>query len=93
MDTLSRVGGDEFTVVLPELSSEQDAAAISNRIFGAVRKPMYIKGKKLQITASIGVSFYPANTGNMEELFKEADIALYKAKESGRNKCCFNWKK
>ena len=92
MDTLSRVGGDEFTVVLPELSHEQDAAAISARIFEAVRKPMYIKGKKLQITASIGVSFYPTNTENMEELFKEADIALYKAKESGRNKCCFSWK-
>ena len=92
MDTLSRVGGDEFTIVLPELSHEQDADAISKRIFEEVRKPMYIKGKKLQITVSIGISFYPTNTSNMEELFKEADIALYKAKESGRNKCCFSWK-
>ncbi|WP_197046586.1 PAS domain S-box protein [Oceanobacillus salinisoli] len=84
-DTVSRVGGDEFTVVLPELKSELDAIEVGNRILENVRKPMQISGHEIEITTSIGISFYPTGGRDSDQIFKQADENLYKAKERGGN--------
>jgi diguanylate cyclase (GGDEF)-like protein/PAS domain S-box-containing protein len=84
-DTLSRVGGDEFTVVIPEIIDEQQVIDISNRILNVVRQPMEIKEHVLNITTSIGISFYPHHGTDSEELFKKADENLYKSKSLGGN--------
>lgn len=84
-DTLSRVGGDEFTVVISEKMDMQQVINISKRILVAVHKPMEIKGHVLNLTTSIGISFYPLHAKNMEELFKKADVNLYKSKSLGGN--------
>jgi diguanylate cyclase (GGDEF)-like protein len=88
-DTLSRVGGDEFTVVLSGIQNKQEVKEVTNRIFHLVREPMLIKGNVFQITASIGVSFYPSNSQNTEQLLKAADEALYKAKDLGGDTLSF----
>jgi len=84
-DTLSRVGGDEFTVVLPEIIDEQQVVDISNRILNAVRQPIEIKEHVHKITTSIGISFYPLHGTVADELFKKADENLYKSKSLGGN--------
>lgn len=84
-DTLSRVGGDEFTVVIPEIIDEQQVIDISNRILNVVSQPMEIKEHVLNITTSIGISFYPHHGTDTEELFKKADENLYKSKSLGGN--------
>lgn len=85
-DTLSRVGGDEFTIVLPEISKVEDVIDISNRILAIVNEKMPIHDMELQLSTSIGISFYnPANPSSMDELFKKADQELYKAKAKGGN--------
>ncbi|WP_010283604.1 diguanylate cyclase domain-containing protein [Bacillus timonensis] len=83
-DTLSRVGGDEFTVVIPEIMDKHQVIAISNRILTAVHQPIEIKEHVINITTSIGISFYPL-VENAEELFKRADDNLYKSKSLGGN--------
>ncbi|WP_099362534.1 diguanylate cyclase domain-containing protein [Fredinandcohnia onubensis] len=84
-DTLSRVGGDEFTVVIPEIIDKQQVIDISNRILNVVSQPMEIKEHVLNITTSIGISFYPHHGTDTEELFKKADENLYKSKSLGGN--------
>lgn len=85
MDTLSRVGGDEFTIVLPELNDMNDAITISERILKNSSKPMFIKGHIIQSTLSIGIAFFPTKGIDVESLYQEADLNLYKAKEQGGN--------
>lgn len=92
-DTLSRVGGDEFTIVLPEISKVEDVAEISDRILKIVNEKMLISGNELEISTSIGISFYNPNApSNTDVLFKKADQELYKvykAKAKGGN--CFSF--
>nr|WP_106778978.1 PAS domain S-box protein [Lysinibacillus timonensis] len=88
-DTVSRVGGDEFTVVLPEVNNKEAVQQISKRLLHTVQNPMYFKEHEIQVTASIGISFYPVDTTSVEELFKLADNNLYKSKELGRNMFTF----
>lgn len=83
-DTLSRVGGDEFIIVLPELKDKDELNFICEKILYAAREPISIKGNIIQITASIGGSAYPS-TNNMEALLKEADLNLYQSKKRGGN--------
>ncbi|RKQ32650.1 sensor domain-containing diguanylate cyclase [Oceanobacillus halophilus] len=82
-DTLSRLGGDEFTIVLPELKNEIVAVEVANRILKKVKEPMHINGHQIEITASIGIAFYPLNGRDFNRLFKEADENLYEAKDRG----------
>ncbi|THE10935.1 PAS domain S-box protein [Bacillus timonensis] len=84
-DTLSRVGGDEFTVVIPEIMDKQQVFDISNRILEAVHAPMEIKDHVLHLTTSIGISFYPFHGKEMAELLKKADENLYTSKSLGGN--------
>jgi len=84
-DTLARLGGDEFTVLLPRLHHSQDVAPIAGKIIDAVRYPFQIEGRELYITTSIGISVYPEDGSDAETLIKNADTAMYQAKELGRD--------
>ncbi|TVR64744.1 MAG: EAL domain-containing protein [Candidatus Competibacteraceae bacterium] len=84
-DTVSRQGGDEFAVLLPDLDASDEAARVAQRILEAVAQPCLINDQELHVACSIGVSVYPRDGRNAEMLLKNADIALYRAKDMGRN--------
>ncbi len=84
-DTVARMGGDEFLVVLSNLAGPDDAAITARRIVGALRRPVLIDGRELVVTTSIGISVYPDDTQDGATLIKNADIAMYRAKDEGRN--------
>jgi diguanylate cyclase (GGDEF)-like protein/PAS domain S-box-containing protein len=83
-DTVSRQGGDEFVVLLSEVEHPEDAAITARRLLQAVAEPHSIEPHDLHVTASIGVSVYPEDGLNAEALVKNADTAMYQAKENGR---------
>jgi len=82
-DTVSRFGGDEFVILLPDVASTQDVAVCAEKIFRSLQPPHEIGGHELHITASIGVSRYPQDAGDRGSLLKCADIAMYAAKSRG----------
>jgi diguanylate cyclase (GGDEF)-like protein/PAS domain S-box-containing protein len=84
-DTVSRHGGDEFVVVLSELEHAEDAAVGAQKIIAALARPVTIAGHELHITVSVGISVYPDDGEDAEALLKSADMALYHAKEQGRD--------
>jgi diguanylate cyclase (GGDEF)-like protein/PAS domain S-box-containing protein len=84
-DTIARLGGDEFTVLLPGIAKEEDAATIANKILEAVRLPFFIEHRELFITTSIGVTLFPEDGADPESLVRNADTAMYRAKEQGRD--------
>jgi len=84
-DIIVRWGGDEFILLLPNLSSAEDAYNIAQRILEALRPAFDIEENQLHITSSIGIALYPHDGEDAETLIKNADIALYRAKEEGRN--------
>ena len=84
-DTLARLGGDEFVLLWNGLKSAQEAALVAQRIQGVLQRPFVIDGRTLNITASIGISIYPADGRDFSELLKNADTAMYDAKDGGRN--------
>lgn len=84
-DTVARIGGDEFVVLLPSLKDDQDAQDVAEKIRNSLNLPFKISGNILNISSSIGVAIYPEHGINENELVKNADIAMYYAKENGRN--------
>ncbi|HEX8410600.1 MAG TPA: EAL domain-containing protein, partial [Thermoanaerobaculia bacterium] len=86
-DTVARLGGDEFTILLPRLNRSQDVAPVASKIIEAVRYPFHIEGREFFITTSIGISVYPEDGSDAETLIKNADTAMYQAKEVGRDNC------
>ncbi len=84
-DTLSRLGGDEFTVILKDIKDVQSAAKVSQKIIDAMNLPIQTTFHELHITSSIGISIYPNDATGDANLIKYADAAMYKAKEEGRN--------
>jgi diguanylate cyclase (GGDEF)-like protein/PAS domain S-box-containing protein len=84
-DTIARLGGDEFTVLLPGIAKEEDASTIAHKILEAVRLPFFIEHRELFITTSIGVTLYPDDGDDPESLVRNADTAMYRAKEQGRD--------
>jgi len=84
-DTVSRMGGDEFVLLLPVVTSAEGAAVIAGKIVKAFRKPFVCDGRTLNVTASIGIADFPDDGEDAETLLKNADIALYRVKEQGRN--------
>jgi diguanylate cyclase (GGDEF)-like protein/PAS domain S-box-containing protein len=84
-DTVARLGGDEFTVLLPRLNRSEDAAPIAMKIIEAIRYPFHIEGREFFITTSIGISLFPDDGLDAETLIKNADTAMYQAKEVGRD--------
>jgi diguanylate cyclase (GGDEF)-like protein/PAS domain S-box-containing protein len=83
-DTVSRQGGDEFVVLLSEVLHSEDAAITAGRMLQAVAEPHFIDQHELHVTTSIGVSVYPDDGSDAETLVKNADTAMYQAKENGR---------
>ncbi len=84
-DTVSRLGGDEFNVLLQEIGHAEDAVAIAQKIVTSVSHPFIINNNTAHITVSIGIAMYPDDGNNAETLMKHADLAMYQAKKSGRN--------
>jgi diguanylate cyclase (GGDEF)-like protein len=85
VDSVSRLGGDEFTILLPEISHVQDSAKVAKRILETVSSPIIIAGHEIFITGSIGITVYPMDGEDPDTLLKNADAAMYSAKEQGRN--------
>jgi diguanylate cyclase (GGDEF)-like protein len=83
-DTVGRMGGDEFVVLLPDLRSDKDADEISQKLLATVAQPIRIGKHEIIVTASIGISFFPG-CDDVDSLFKNADFAMYRVKNSGRN--------
>jgi len=84
-DTVSRQGGDEFLVLLDEIESADDAARVAQKMLDLLAQPCRVAGHELTVTPSIGISLYPDDSMGMITLIKCADIAMYQAKEGGRN--------
>ena len=84
-DTVARLAGDEFTLLLPGIHYAEDLAAISRKLIEAMRRPFAADGRELQLSASGGISLYPEDGEDAEALLKSADTAMYRAKERGRD--------
>ena len=84
-DTVARMGGDEFLLILPEMKQSQDAVLTAERILSALSTPFLLDGNQINITTSIGIVFFPDDGSEVDDLIKKADIAMYKAKEKGGN--------
>ncbi|NML61469.1 EAL domain-containing protein [Massilia sp. RP-1-19] len=84
-DTLARQGGDEFTIVLPELRDREDAKAIADKFLECLQKPFDLDGHQVHISASIGIAIYPGDGESIDELLRHADIAMYQVKALGKN--------
>lgn len=84
-DTVARLGGDEFIFLMIGINDPKDVATLVNRIFQGLAKPILIKGHELFVSVSIGITIHPIDGDDVETLLKNADIAMYRAKETGRN--------
>jgi diguanylate cyclase (GGDEF)-like protein/PAS domain S-box-containing protein len=84
-DTLARQGGDEFVVVIPDLQQEADCQVVAEKILRALEPPLRADGEEFRIGASIGISLYPADASDGDALLRNADAAMYRAKQLGRN--------
>lgn len=85
MDTICRLGGDEFAILLLKVHNDKDITVVADKIMQSVKHPVLIEGHELYVTTSIGISIYPADARNVDDLFRNADTALYYAKERGKN--------
>lgn len=84
-DTLSRFGGDEFTLLLPDAQHEEAAIMVAEKILESVKQPFKLGGHDIHIGASIGISLYPEGGATLDAMIKNADIAMYRVKNSGKN--------
>jgi diguanylate cyclase (GGDEF)-like protein/PAS domain S-box-containing protein len=86
VDTLARIGGDEFVAVLANIDSTQDCIQLVQRVLCACAEPVHIQGRELKITASIGVTIYPQDDAEADQLMRHADQAMFEAKQNGKNR-------
>jgi diguanylate cyclase (GGDEF)-like protein/PAS domain S-box-containing protein len=84
-DIASRIGGDEFTVILRAIPHTQVATKVAEKLLNVITEPIILAGQTLNISASIGISIYPIHSQNSESLIQEADNAMYRAKRLGKN--------
>jgi len=84
-DTVARISGDEFALVLADLSRQDDAALVAQKIVERLAAPFHVAGHEVLVTASVGIASYPADGHDAESLLGAADAAMYRAKQSGRN--------
>jgi diguanylate cyclase (GGDEF)-like protein/PAS domain S-box-containing protein len=84
-DTVARIGGDEFVIILETLGGRQDAKLVADKILRSVAKPFTLNRHEVTLTVSIGISFHPDNAGDAEVLLRAADYAMYLAKGQGKN--------
>lgn len=88
-DTVARIGGDEFVVVVEDIARPGEAAMVARKILDVLDPPIIHQGHFCQVGASIGIAVYPLDGTNMEDVCKAADIAMYRVKNTGRNGFCF----
>ena len=88
-DTIARLGGDEFTVIIEGINSPEEGALVAKKILLAMQEPFTLADQEVFVTTSIGLTVYPTDADNVEMLLKNADMAMYRAKEGGRNKYQF----
>ncbi len=84
-DIVARIGGDEFNILLSDVARPDDITGFAQKVIASMGEPFQIAGREIDITTSIGISMFPDDSVEVEELFRFADIALYNAKEGGRN--------
>jgi diguanylate cyclase (GGDEF)-like protein/PAS domain S-box-containing protein len=84
-DTVARLAGDEFTIILPEVSGAKAVASVARKIIDLFSAPFAIGGREVFVTASVGITLYPADGSQVDRLLRNADMALYGAKEQGKN--------
>ncbi|MBI2297292.1 MAG: EAL domain-containing protein [Betaproteobacteria bacterium] len=84
-DVVARLGGDEFVVLVQEVSEAEHVATVARKLLSAAIKPVVLAGQECRVTASIGICLYPADAQDEQSLMKHADIAMYLAKEEGKN--------
>jgi diguanylate cyclase (GGDEF)-like protein/PAS domain S-box-containing protein len=84
-DTVSRFGGDEFTVAIPDLAADEDVSRVAQKIIAAVAKPYYLGSHRAQVTTSIGIALYPDHGDEPDALITHADMAMYETKNAGKN--------
>ena len=85
-DTVSRQGGDEFVLLLVRLADPRDAARVAEKLIVAIEQPFHVEGQALHISASVGIALFPQDARDVKTLMKQADTALYHAKQSGRGR-------
>jgi diguanylate cyclase (GGDEF)-like protein/PAS domain S-box-containing protein len=85
-DTVARLGGDEFTVLLPVISGVVDACEVAERILERLARPLALAGHEFQLSASLGIALYPEDGDDAETLLRNADTAMYSAKDQGKNR-------
>lgn len=88
-DTVARLGGDEFGIITSGLTRTRDTEIVVQRILRSLEESFIVEGQSCQVGASIGISIYPADAGDVENLVKRADIAMYRAKHAGQSNCVF----
>jgi diguanylate cyclase (GGDEF)-like protein len=88
-DTVSRLGGDEFTVILPNIKDPKDIEMVSQKILAAASEKLTLGEHEVFVSASIGIALYPSDAEDDETLIKHADIAMYEAKGAGRGRYKF----
>ena len=88
-DTIARLGGDEFVVLLEDLQDPEDAGRVAQHFVDVLAEPYALDGREIRTSASIGISTFPTDTEDLHSLLKYADIAMYRAKEQGRNAFVF----
>jgi diguanylate cyclase (GGDEF)-like protein len=85
-DIVSRLGGDEFTVIIRPIPNLQIAAKVAEKLLNIITEPIILDGHMTKVSASIGISIYPINGQDSETLIKQADAAMYRAKHCGKNR-------
>jgi len=88
-DTVGRLGGDEFAIVLSNIGGPRDASVVAQKIMAALGDPFQLQRNEVFITASIGITLFPTDSRDQDTLIRNADTAMYRAKELGRNSCQF----
>jgi len=85
VDTVSRMGGDEFTVILESIPHIDNATIVAEKILDVMQEPFHVDGHEIHMTVSIGITIYPMDDKDLTNLLKDADQAMYRAKQAGRN--------
>ncbi|HEY5512341.1 MAG TPA: diguanylate cyclase [Geomonas sp.] len=88
-DMVARMGGDEFTIILSKMAEEPDASLVADRIIDALSRPFAVEGGSASIGVSIGICVYPSHDSDLDGIVRHADLAMYRAKQQGRNCYCF----
>jgi diguanylate cyclase (GGDEF)-like protein/PAS domain S-box-containing protein len=88
-DIVARLGGDEFAILQPDAASASEAAHLAERVISALAKPFRVAGRSISLSASVGVTLFPKDATTADELLRNADLAMYRAKAAGRNRFGF----